>query len=89
MAFAKLWAFCPKAPWLCHLSGGGHCGVMEVGMEVAQPLEDGVQCWCSQLGGGTHRRPEAPHMVLAQTSPHLPPKHICSSVPSALGGSGW
>lgn len=51
MAFAKLWAFCPKAPWLCHLSGGGHCGVMEVGMEVAQPLEDGVQCWCSQLGG--------------------------------------
>lgn len=39
-------------------------------------------------GGGTHMRPAAPRLVLAQTSPHIPPKYICSSVPSAWGAAG-
>lgn len=43
---------CLKAPWLCHLFTAGCCGVMEVGMKMAQPLEDVGQCWGSQWGGG-------------------------------------
>lgn len=80
---------CLKAPWLCHLLTAGCCGVMEVGMKMAQPLEDVGQCWGSQWGGGY------PHETCSPTpgagpdlSPYPSEVHLQLSA-ICLGGGGW